>query len=278
MESQVGFNIRSDVAGLDELLVPYGPGDAIRRQLVLGDSWTRRWSTAWKISGGEVVWPVRDMASVQVASSEPVRRFTWQARQRHRPGLQFMVSTGRHHGFDSLEEQRLLLALDFLTVVEVLPQPFRLDFEHERGRVQHVPDFLAVRPDGAVVVLDVRPADRIGALDALKFAATGEAALACGWQYVVVAGWRPHVHSVLDHLSSQRRPLEDHLGLQPELLEAAASGHVTFGEMAARTRLPVVARAHAVHLLWHRRLAVDLGRPLGDSSVIGQGLGARGQW
>lgn len=39
-----------------------------------------------------------------------------------------MVSTGRHHSFESLEEQRLLLALDFVTVVEALPQPFRLSF------------------------------------------------------------------------------------------------------------------------------------------------------
>ncbi|MER6193777.1 hypothetical protein [Streptomyces cyaneofuscatus] len=29
-----------------------------------------------------------------------------------------------------------------------------------------------------------------------------------------------------------------------------------------------VARAHAVHLLWHRRLAVDLAQPLGDSAWI----------
>ncbi|MEU9032131.1 hypothetical protein AB0D46_32450 [Streptomyces sp. NPDC048383] len=85
------------------------------------------------LEGGEVVWPVRHLESVPVLDSRPVRRFTWRARQRHCPGLQFMVSTGRHHGFESLEEQRLLLALDFLTVVEVLPQPFRLDFEHRGG-------------------------------------------------------------------------------------------------------------------------------------------------
>jgi hypothetical protein len=54
---------------------------------------------------------VRDLAAVPVLSSEPVLHFTWRARQRHRPGLQFMVSTGRHHGFESLEEQRLPLVL-----------------------------------------------------------------------------------------------------------------------------------------------------------------------
>lgn len=42
-----------------------------------------------------------------------------------------MVSTGRHHGFEALEEQRLLLAMDFVRVVDVLVQQFELDFEHE---------------------------------------------------------------------------------------------------------------------------------------------------
>ena len=69
-----------------------------------------------------------------MAGCEPVRRFTWRQRQRHRPGLQFMVSTGRLHGFESLEERSLLLALDFTgTVEEVLSQPFRLKFEAVGG-------------------------------------------------------------------------------------------------------------------------------------------------
>ncbi|WP_455357519.1 hypothetical protein [Streptomyces sp. SYSU K217416] len=50
-----------------------------------------------------------------------------------------MVSTCRHHGFESLEEQRLLLVLDFLRAAEVLPQPFRLGFEHAAGRAEHTP-------------------------------------------------------------------------------------------------------------------------------------------
>ncbi|MFI9842814.1 hypothetical protein ACIHFD_37680 [Nonomuraea sp. NPDC051941] len=50
-----------------------------------------------------------------------------------------MVSTGRMHGFESLEEQKLLLALDFAgAVMEVLPQPFRLRFEADNGFGEHV--------------------------------------------------------------------------------------------------------------------------------------------
>jgi hypothetical protein len=175
-----------------------------------------------------------------VLSSEPVRHFTWRARQRPRPGLQFMVSTGRHHGFESLEEQRLLLALDFVQVVEVLPQPFRLTFEHAEGRADHIPDFLAVSPDGGRWLFDVRPRQLVGEDDALKFAAAGEVAAAVGWRYEVVAGWQPSVQSVLDQLSAQRRPLDDPLGLREQLRQAANG--TSFGQLVESTSLPVVAR------------------------------------
>jgi hypothetical protein len=57
--------------------------------------------------------PGEDLGKVLAGGCQPWRHFGWRTRQRHRPGLQFLVSTGRHHGFESLEEQRFLLALDF---------------------------------------------------------------------------------------------------------------------------------------------------------------------
>ncbi|WP_035955457.1 TnsA-like heteromeric transposase endonuclease subunit [Kitasatospora sp. NRRL B-11411] len=251
---------------MDDLVLAYAGDAAEGDRLRLADGWLRRWVGTWQVGGTEVSWPLGDMASVPVLASRPVRKFTWRSRQGHRPGLQFMVSTGRHHGFESLEEQRLLLALDFVGVTEVLPQPFELDFEHKDGRSRHVPDFLAVMPGGSIWLFDVRPERLIKPEDRLKFAAAREAAAACGWRYSVVVGWREHVLSGLDHLSSQRRPLPDRLGLEGELLAAAMPRR--FGELVAATRLPAVARVHATHLLWHRRLGVDLGRPLGDASLV----------
>jgi hypothetical protein len=100
------------------------------------------------------------------------------------------------------------------------------------------------------------------------FAAAGEAALASGWRYGVVTGWRPHVLATLDALSAQRRGLDDRLGLQGELVQALRAGPRWFGELVAATSLPAVARAHALHLLWHRRLGVDLAHPLRDGSLV----------
>lgn len=179
-----------------------------------------------------------------------------------------MVSTGRHHGFESIAEQRLLLALDFAGgVSDVLGQPFRLRFATGSGWREHIPDFLAVTAEGGLLI-DVRPGERIGDDDRVCFAAAREAALAAGWRYLVVTGWRPHVQTGLDALSAQRRPLRDPLGLQPELLTAVASGPRSFGDLVAATRLPAVARAHALHLIWHRRLGIDLSAPLNDATLV----------
>src|ERR1039458_8226465 len=83
----------------------------------------RQWTARWQVPGGDEVSLVRDLGPAPVAGCEPVRRFSWGRRQRHRPGLQFMVSTGRVHGFESLEEQALLLALDFTGALEDVNSP-----------------------------------------------------------------------------------------------------------------------------------------------------------
>lgn len=262
--------VRSDRCGLDELFLAYETGDAERARLGLGPGWTRQWTAMWRVQGGDTAFLVRDLGLVPVTGCEPVRRFSWGRRQRHRPGLQFMVSTGRVHGFESLEEQSLLLALDFTGAVEdVLPQPFTLRFEAAGGGFrEHVPDFLAVFRDGSRWLFDVRPAGLVKEGDAVCFAAAAEAALEAGWRYSVVAGWRPHVLTGIDALSAQRRDLEDRLGLQDCLLDVVSSGPVTFGGLVAATPLPAVARAHALHLLWCRRLGTDLSRPVCDASQV----------
>ncbi|RLV68344.1 Tn7 Tnp TnsA N domain containing protein [Streptomyces sp. CBMAI 2042] len=238
-----------------------------RAALALGPEWTRRWTATWRTTGDEVSCTVRDLARTPIADGTPMRWFSWRRAQRHRPGLQFLVSTGRHHGAESLEEARLLLALDFAAdLIDVLSQPMRLRFDTVSGRRGHIPDFLAVTRAG-VWLIDVRPRTLIEAKDLEAFAAAAEAALACGWHYVVVAGWKDHVAAAVDAFSSQRRPLSDPLELQPVLMAAAREGG-TFGELVDATPFPPLARAQLLHLLWHRRLGTDLSQPFGDRSVV----------
>jgi hypothetical protein len=108
-----------------------------------------------------VAYAVGDLGSAPLAGCEPGRRLFWR-RQHHWSGLHFMVSTGRLHGFESLEE-RSLPALDYTGMVEeILPQPFRLRFGVGTGEIrEHVPDFLAVFRDGSRWLFDVRPAELV---------------------------------------------------------------------------------------------------------------------
>lgn len=259
----------------DDLTLPVRAGQGAG-SLDLGEDWTERWSMSWKTGQRLESHPVREVSQAPLAAFDPIRAFSWQRGQRHRPGLEYLVSTGRHHGFESLEEARTLLALDFAgDLADVVSQPLKLRFWAGGKRREHTPDYLAVTRTG-VWLVDVRPEHLIKDEDAESFAAAAEAALACGWRYTVVGRWREHVLTSLDALSSQRRPLSDPLELRPGLLAAAGDG-LTFGELAAASRCPPVARAQLLHLLWHRKLGVDLSRPLGDGSAVRlPGTGAPG--
>src|SRR6266542_2254127 len=144
--------IASSTCGMEDLCLALDDWRPPRRMLVLDEGWARRWTATWQCSGSPVVCPVRDLASMPVAGCEPVRRFSWRTGQRHRPGLQYLVSTGRHHGFESIAEQRLLLVLDFAGQVrDVLAQPFRLRFAAREGWLEHIPDFLALTDEGGLL-------------------------------------------------------------------------------------------------------------------------------
>lgn len=258
----------SDACGLGDLARLHQVHETYSEALNLGAGWSDRWTATWRMGRTPVTCSVRNLAEVEVFRSQPVRRFTWRTGQWHRPGLEYLVSTDRHHGFESFEEELLLLMADFAAdLVEALAQPFRLDFLTTDGMVRHTPDFLLLTASGPWLV-DVRPAERIKPEDEVKFAASAEAALAAGWNYSVVTGWRKHIVSIVDSLSAGRRDLTDQLGLQEEMLQAAASGPLPFGELVEQCSYPVIARAHALHLLWYRRLGVDLSAPLTDSSLV----------
>jgi hypothetical protein len=237
-----------------------------QEQLPVPADWDRRWTLSWRAADGTVSGPVRTGGAVPIHLMQPVRGFSWATGQRHRPGLQFMVSTGRHHGFESLAEQRLLLVLDFAGQVRlVLGQPVRLRFTAGSRTHEHVPDVLAVTRN-ATWLFDVRPADRVRPKDVLGFAATARLAVELGWRYTVVTGWRPHVLQGVEALSAQRRPLHDPLGVQQQLLQVTRPQ--PFGELAASSSMPAVARAHLLHLLWRRRLEIDLRKPVGDATLV----------
>lgn len=178
----------SDACGLGDLARLHKGHETHKESLNLGAGWSDRWIATWRLGRTPVTFSVRNLAEAEVFRSQPVRRFTWRTGQWHRPGLEYPVSTDRYHGFESFEEELLLLMADFAAdLVEALAQPFRLEFLTTDGVGKHTPDYLLLTASGPWLV-DVRPAERIRPEDKVKFAASAEAALVAGWNYSVVTG------------------------------------------------------------------------------------------
>lgn len=202
-------------------------------------------------------------------TANPWRQMAWRTGQRNRPGLEFLVSTGRMHGYESQQERRLLQALDFDgRVVDALSQPLLLTFHDGLRQREHTPDLLARTSDGQTLLLNVKPAGRVKDEHRTAFAACDSLAAARGWRHEVVTGWVEPARSTVDALSQRRRPQTDTFNLVPAIEAALGAGPLPFGELVARTRVPVVARAMAIGLLWRRRLTVDLSVPFGDRSAV----------
>jgi len=202
-------------------------------------------------------------------SADPWRHMSWRTTQRNRPGLEYLVSTGRHHAYESQQERRLLQILDFDgRVVDALSQPLLLRFHDGLRRREHTPDLLAKTDDGQTLLLNVKPPTRMDDVHRTAFAACDRLAQARGWRHEVVTGWVEPARSTVDALSARRRPQQDTFALVPEIEAALAAGPLPFGELVARTRVPAVARAVAIGMLWRRRLSIDFAVPLGDRSPV----------
>lgn len=206
-----------------------------------------------------------------------VRRFASHRGQRSFSGLWYFASSGVHVGYESWLERDRLMALDAdPEVVAVASQPFWLCWEGEDERVlRHAPDFFVRRRDGTAVVLDVRADDRIGADDAVKFAATARACEAVGWVYRRVGALEPVLAANLRWLAGYRHERYDQSDRGARLRRAFArpaalmDGVTMVGDPLGV--LPVL-----FHLLWRGELATDLrSAPLDGGSVVRVAGGVR---
>lgn len=126
-----------------DLTVPVETGHGAAR-LDLGEEWPDRWLVSWRAGQRAESRSVRELARMPLASADPIRAFSWRRGQRHRPGLEYLVSTGRHHGFESLEEARTLLDLSPGAVVVLDGRQWTVQL-----REPHLGRIVLVGPDGA---------------------------------------------------------------------------------------------------------------------------------
>jgi len=130
--------------------------------------------------------PLADLSATLVLSAVPWRVIRSHRGQEHLPGLYWSATTGGHVVYESrLELGRLLLADFDPDVVGIAAQPFLMC----DGERRHVPDFLLFRADQSVLIVNVKPADRLDdarVAEALGWA--GRVFAERGWEHEVWSG------------------------------------------------------------------------------------------
>lgn len=212
-------------------------------------------------------------ATIDFEGSVPWRTFRWHHGQAHYSGLYWSAVIGGHVGYESrLELAWLLLADREPSTRRIYSQPFQLSTVVDERVRRHVPDFLAVRDDGLVTVVDVKPGRRLGdPVVASTFGWARRVIEAQGWRFEVFTEPPSTVLANVRFLAGYRRRVQFDAHVLSMVLNLAA-GPVTFAgvERAAADVVgdTAVIRAHLLHLVWSGRLRVDLGKPLSEDSVV----------
>ncbi|MFC1442816.1 TnsA-like heteromeric transposase endonuclease subunit [Streptacidiphilus sp. N1-10] len=200
----------------------------------------------------------------------PVREFRVYKGRRHYSGWYWSATMGRLLVYESrLELARILLADFDHTVVGIAPQPFQLTGRDGSRTQRHVPDVLLVHTDGAVTVVDVKAASRMGDEKVVaQFAWTRELCRERGWRFEAWSGESGPRLENIRFLAGYRRPKMVDLALIPRLLEAAHD-QSTLGGLEQSMAEPVMAvRPVVLHMLWSGLLEADLNAWLGVDTRI----------
>jgi hypothetical protein len=198
--------------------------------------------------------PLAELTATLVLSAVPWRAIRSHRGQQHLPGLYWSSTTGGHVVYESrLELARLLLADFDREVVGIAAQPFLV---REAGR-RHVPDFLLNRVDGSVLVVNVKPADRLGSErvgDALAWA--GRVFADRGWEHEVWSGADAQLLANVRFLAGYRREalFEPLTGVEAiPRMDAVLT--IAGAEAALKGAGVAAPRTVVLHLLWTGGLA-----------------------
>jgi hypothetical protein len=219
------------------------------------------------VDGSTREMPLAELTAAVVLSGVPWRSVRAHRGQRHLPGWYWSATTGGHVVYESrLELARLLLADFDPCVVGIAAQPFLL-MEADR---RHVPDFLLGRVDGSVVIVNVKPAERLAqerVAEALAWA--GSVFAGRGWEHEVWSGADPQVLANVRFLAGYRRAalVEPMIGAAA-VLRTGVVLTIAAAEAALRDAGVAEPRPLVLGLLWSGRLRTDLQRPVaGDSEL-----------
>lgn len=210
--------------------------------------------------------PLAELTAEVVFSAVPWRTIRSYRGQRHLPGLYWSATTGAHVVYESrLELARLLLADFDPEVIGIAAQPLLV---HGSGR-RHVPDFLLRRTDGSVLIVNVKPAERLGVekiADALAWA--GRVFGERGWEHEVWSGTEAQLLANVRFLAGYRRPALPGPPADIAPISRIERPTIALAEAALGEAGVAEPRAGVLALLWAGRLRADLSRPLGADTGL----------
>jgi len=208
----------------------------------------------------------------RLVAGMPWRVFRWRRGQAHYSGWYWSSTAGGHVVYESrLELARLLLADFDPRVAAIAAQPFCVSAEAGGRKRRHVPDFLLIGADGAVSVVNVKPAGQLAVpevADALGWAA--EVFASRGWRHEIWSGACAVVLANVRFLAAYRFPGRVDAAAVAELGRTVL-GAVSIGEVEARFagRFPVwVCRPALLHLVWQGTFRAALDEPLSAATVL----------
>jgi hypothetical protein len=213
------------------------------------------------VDGSTREMPLAELTAAAVLSAVPWRATRSHRGQDHLTGWYWSATTGGHVVYESrLELARLLLADFDPDVVGIAAQPFLVRDAERR----HVPDFLLRRGDQSVLIVNVKPTDRLD--DAPVAEALGWAGRVFGergWEHEVWSGADAQLLANVRFLAGYRRQelLEPVTGVDT-ILQTNTVLTIARAEAALRDAGVTEPRPVVLGLLWAGRLRANLERPL----------------
>jgi hypothetical protein len=211
---------------------------------------------------------LEDASVLDFGRVKPFRKPSAYRGQRNFPGWWWSATTRSHVVYESwLERHHIIEADRDVRVTGISGQPFQLTWPEGKRQMRHVPDLFCRMLEGAGVVTDCRPAHKMNEDFMHKAEVTAAACKLIGWGYRAVGEPDPVWAANLRWLSGYRHPRFSDERLE-ELLLTIFTCPQPLGRASRQAGDPIRVRPVLFHLLWRRRLSADLGRPLGETTVV----------
>jgi hypothetical protein len=217
----------------------------------------------WRTVDGslQVMRPSPGLLARRLWEAPPVRSGRQYQNRRDQYGLYFWAATGEHIRYESARRLAFLVQLDQQGgVVQIAARPCRLLFRTGATATFHDPAFLAEHASGDQVLYDMRAAGVITEKLRRRFDETLRVCRQVGWQYQVLTEPSPIRAGNLAFLRPARLSrCHPEPGVFEQLLGVFAAGRpVGQGAAMVNRGHPATVMPFVKHLIWHRRLMVDL--------------------